>query len=235
MLIDWNIKCDIYASLCVVKHCAFAVKMGESITVCIVLDCITVLMFVKLLEAPPTISGGLFCQHTLAGGWWGRVTAYWAHLELHKMPHLHFSPVFEWACTLLCLGGFVDSITRAVSLTRSDGSHHWGESSLSQISTRDNQTIPAWYVNNWPRELMPSNQQNVRIWGHTPKPRQEGCNVSPQLILVHWRHTIKFPGELKETNNCCLSDRNCCICTLMSSTECEWNRGVLCLSDVLLS
>lgn len=58
MLIDWNIKCDIYASLCVVKHCAFAVKTGESITVCIALDCIAVLMFVKLLEAPPTISGG---------------------------------------------------------------------------------------------------------------------------------------------------------------------------------
>lgn len=68
MLIDWNIKCDIYASLCVVKHCAFAVKTGESITVCIALDCIAVLMLVKLLEAPPTISGGAVLPAYI-GGW----------------------------------------------------------------------------------------------------------------------------------------------------------------------
>lgn len=69
ILIDWNIKYDIYASLCVVKHCVFAVKTRKSNIVCVVLDCITVLIFVVLCEAPPTFSGGLFCQHTRAGGW----------------------------------------------------------------------------------------------------------------------------------------------------------------------
>lgn len=69
MLIDRNIKYDIYASLYVVKYCVFAVKMGKSRILCIVLDCITVLIFVVLHEAPPTVSGGLFCQYgRVAGG-----------------------------------------------------------------------------------------------------------------------------------------------------------------------
>lgn len=92
MLIDRNIKYDIYASLYVVKYCVFAVKMGKSRTLCIVLDCITVLIFVVLREAPSTVSGGPVLP-IWAGGWWGRVTADLAHLEPQKMPHLHLSPV----------------------------------------------------------------------------------------------------------------------------------------------
>lgn len=108
MLIDRNIKYDIYASLYVVKYCVFAVKMGKSRTLCIVLDCITVLIFVVLREAPPTVSGGPVLP-IWAGGWWGRVTADLAHLEPQKMPHLHLSPVCELASILLCLEGFIDS------------------------------------------------------------------------------------------------------------------------------
>lgn len=146
-------------------------------TVSTVLDCITVLIFVALREAPPTFSGwGLFCQNTWTGGWWGMVTADWAHLELQKMPHLHLSPVFELASILLYLKGFIDSCFYSCGLL----GRRWAQCSLSQIVcvivcvSRDTQTITAWYVNNWPVEPMPSNQQNVRIWGHTRSPDRGG-------------------------------------------------------------
>lgn len=118
MLIDWNIKYDIYASLCVVKDCAFAVKMGESRTMCTVLDCITVLIFMKLLEAPPTISGGAVLP-TYIGGWLVGEGSQLMKLTLNCKRCLIsiYLLYLSWPASCFVWKVFVDSITRAVFLT----------------------------------------------------------------------------------------------------------------------
>lgn len=146
-LIDWNINYDVYASLCVAKYCASAVKSRE-----------------KIEQFLPLYGGGLLPKYMgcwlmgeghswLSSPWPTNDASFASSSTLWFALYGRFNKFF---CFHFCAALWPATVQN----------RHWAELSLSQISMRETQTITARCVDTWPGEPMPSNQQNVRIWGH---------------------------------------------------------------------